>query len=200
MSTIEVILYDGFDELDALGPYEVFRTAQENGADIHAELVGAHGAATITASHGARFIVDRGPSGASDMVVVPGGGWNTRDGAGAWGEAQRGDLPERLAEIHRGGTTVASVCTGAMLLAAAGITNGRPATTHHVAIDDLRASGAVIVDARVVDDGDIITAGGVTSGLDLALLIVERRAGREIADRVAREIEYEHRFDPAEAR
>ena len=73
MFTIEVIVYDGFDELDALGPYEVFRTAQENGADIHAELVGAHGAATITASHGARFIVDRGPSGASDMVVVPGG-------------------------------------------------------------------------------------------------------------------------------
>ena len=86
MLTIEVILYDGFDELDALGPYEVLRTAQENGADIHAELVGAHGAATITASHGARFIVDRGPSGASDMVVVPGGGWNTRDGTGAWGE------------------------------------------------------------------------------------------------------------------
>jgi len=200
MFTIEVILYDGFDELDALGPYEVFRTAQENGADIHAELVGAHGAATITASHGARFIVDRGPSGASDMVVVPGGGWNTRDGAGAWAEAQRGDLPERIAHIHRGGATVASVCTGAMLLAAAGITKGRPATTHHVAIDDLRASGAVIVDARVVDDGDIITAGGVTSGLDLALLIVERQAGREIADGVAREIEYEHRFDPAEAR
>jgi len=200
MFTIEVILYDGFDELDALGPYEVFRTAQENGADIHAELVGAHGAATITASHGARFIVDRGPSGACDMVVVPGGGWNTRGGTGAWGEAQRGDLPERIAEIHRGGTTVASVCTGAMLLAAAGITNGRPATTHHVAIDDLRASGAVIVDARVVDDGDIITAGGVTSGLDLALLIVERQAGREIADRVAREIEYERRVEPADAR
>ena len=200
MFSIEVILFDGFDELDALGPYEVFRTAQENGADIHAELVGAHGAATITASHGARFIVDRGPSGASDMVVVPGGGWNTRDGTGAWSEAQRGDLPERIAEIHRGGTTVASVCTGAMLLAAAGITTGRPATTHHVAIDDLRASGAVIVDARVVDDGDVITAGGVTSGLDLALLIVERQAGREIADGVAREIEYERRSEPAEAR
>ena len=87
-----------------------------------------------------------------------------------------------------------------MLLAAAGITHGRSATTHHVAIDDLRASGAVIVNARVVDDGDIITAGGVTSGLDLALLIVERQAGREIADRVASEIEYERRFEPAEAR
>jgi transcriptional regulator GlxA family with amidase domain len=69
-----------------------------------------------------------------------------------------------------------------------------------VAIDDLRASGAVVVDARVVDDGDIITAGGVTSGIDLALLIVERQAGREIADRVAREIEYERRFEPVDAR
>jgi transcriptional regulator GlxA family with amidase domain len=200
MFTIEVILYDGFDELDALAPYEIFRTAQESGADIHAELVGAHGPATITASHGTRVVAGRGVSGAADMVVVPGGGWNTRDGTGAWGEAQRGEFPERLAAIHRGGTTVASVCTGAMLLAAAGITNGRPATTHHVAIEDLRASGAVIVDARVVDDGDVITAGGVTSGLDLALLIVERQAGREIADRVAREIEYERRFAAAEAR
>jgi len=196
---IEVILYDGFDELDALAPYEVFRTAEALGAPIRAELVGAHGAATITASHGTRVVAERGGSSAAEMVVVPGGGWNTRSGVGAWGEVQRGTLPARLAEIHAEGTIVASVCTGAMLLAAAGITSGRPATTHHNAIDDLRDSGARIVDARVVDDGDVITAGGVTSGIDLALLIVERHAGRAIADAVAREIEYERRSEPAEA-
>jgi transcriptional regulator GlxA family with amidase domain len=196
---IEVILYDGFDELDALAPYEVLRTAEALGAPIRAELVGAHGAATITASHGSRVVVDRGPSSAAEMVIVPGGGWNTRSDAGAWGEAQRGTLPGLLAELHAQGVTVASVCTGAMLLAAAGITNGRPATTHHRAIADLRDSGARIAQARVVDDGDVITAGGVTSGIDLALLIVERQAGAALADAVAREIEYERRYEPAEA-
>jgi transcriptional regulator GlxA family with amidase domain len=196
---IEVMLYDGFDELDALAPYEVLRTAEALGAPIRAELVGAHGAATIAASHGSRIEVDRGASSAAEMVIVPGGGWNTRSDSGAWGEAQRGTLPALLAELHAHGVTVASVCTGAMLLAAAGITNGRPATTHHKAIGDLRDSGARIVEARVVDDGDVITAGGVTSGIDLALLVVERHAGAALADAVAREIEYERRSTPAEA-
>ena len=187
---IDIVLYDGFDELDGLAPYEVFRSAAAFGADIRADLVGAHGAATITGNHGARLIVDRGPSDACDMVLVPGGGWNTRSDIGAWGEAQRGVLPARIAALHAAGKTVASVCTGGMLLVAAGLVQGRPATTHHSALEDLRASGANVIDARVVDDGDVITAGGVTSGIDLALLIVERHAGRDIADRVAREIEY----------
>jgi transcriptional regulator GlxA family with amidase domain len=194
---IDIVLYDGFDELDGLGPYEVLRSAAALGADIRADLVGAHGAATITGDHGARIVVDRGPSDACDMVLVPGGGWNTRSDAGAWGEAQRGDLPARIAALHAAGKTIASVCTGGMLLAAAGITKGRPATTHHSAVEDLRASGANVIDARVVDDGDVITAGGVTSGIDLALLIVERHAGRDIANAVAREIEYEGRYEPA---
>jgi transcriptional regulator GlxA family with amidase domain len=193
---IDIVLYDGFDELDALAPYEVFRSAAVLGAHIRAELVGAHGAGTITADHGARLVVAPGPSDDCDMVLVPGGGWNTRSDVGAWGEAQRGDLPARLAALHASGKTVASVCTGALLLASAGITTGRPATTHHSAVEDLRASGANVISARVVDDGDVITAGGVTSGIDLALLIVERQAGSDITDQVAREIEYEGRYQP----
>jgi transcriptional regulator GlxA family with amidase domain len=196
---IEVILYDGFDELDALAPYEVVRNAEALGAPIRAELVGAHGAGTITASHGSRLVVERGLSGEADLVLVPGGGWNTRGEVGAWGEVQRGSLPARLAELHAAGTLMASVCTGAMLLAAAGITSGRPAITHHHAIEDLRSSGAHVVAARVVDDGDLITAGGVTSGIDLALAVVERRGCLEVAAAVAREIEYERRSEPADA-
>ena len=78
-----------------------------------------------------------------------------------------------------------------MVLAAAGITRGRRATTHHRALDELRRSGAEVVEARVVDDGDVLTAGGVTSGIDLALWIVERFAGEDIANAVAAEIEHE---------
>jgi transcriptional regulator GlxA family with amidase domain len=77
-----------------------------------------------------------------------------------------------------------------MLATAAGLTQGRPAITHHGAVDDLRASGAQVVEARVVDDGDLVTAGGVTSGIDLALWLVERHFGAELADAVAAEIEH----------
>ena len=186
---IDIILFDGFDELDAIAPYEILRTAAGLGAPIEPELVGAHGAATITASHGARIVVDRGPSEAAGMLLVPGGGYF--HGSGIRDELERGDLARVLAAAHARGAIVGSVCTGAMLLAATGITAGRRATTHHLAIEDLRASGAEVVDARFVDDGDIVTAGGVTSGLDLALHLVERFAGAEIAEQVAGQIEYE---------
>jgi transcriptional regulator GlxA family with amidase domain len=196
---IEILLYDGFDELDGIAPYEVLRTAEENGADIHAVLVGAYGAGTVTASHGTRIEVDGGVSEAADMVLVPGGSWNSRGERGAWAEARRGEVPSTIAAAQQRGARIASVCTGAMLLAAAGITDGRPATTHHTALEDLRESGARVIDARVVDDGDLMTAAGITSGIDLALHIVEQQAGAEIADKVADEIEYERRFEVARA-
>jgi transcriptional regulator GlxA family with amidase domain len=186
---IDIVVFDGFDEMDAIAPFEVLRTAAALGAPIDAELVGAHGAATITASHGARLVVDRGPSEAADMLLVPGGGWF--HGAGVRDEIERGVLPAALADARATGKIVGSVCTGAMLLAAAGLVEGRRAITHHSAIEDLRAAGAEIVDARFVDDGDLLTAGGVTSGLDLALHIVEKVAGASIAEQVAREVEYE---------
>jgi transcriptional regulator GlxA family with amidase domain len=196
---IEILLYDGFDELDGIAPYEVLRTAEEYGADIHTELVGADGAGTVTASHGARIVVECGLSETAEMVMVPGGSWHSRGARGAWAEAQRGEIPRQLSAAHARGARMASVCTGAMLLATAGITEGRPATTHHTAIEDLRASGAHVVDARVVDDGDVLTAGGVTSGIDLALYIVEQQAGAELANRVADEIEYERSGEVARA-
>ena len=186
---IDIIIFDGFDELDAIAPYEVLRTAAEMGAPIEVTLTGAHGAATITASHGARIAVERGPSEDADMLIVPGGGYF--HGSVIRTEVERGELPRVIVEAHARGAIVGSVCTGAMLLAATGLSAGRRMTTHHLAIDDLRASGADVVEARFVDDGDIVSAGGVTSGIDLALHLVERFADAEIAERVAREIEYE---------
>jgi transcriptional regulator GlxA family with amidase domain len=128
-----------------------------------------------------------------DLVLVPGGGWNDRSERGAWAEARRGELPAAIARLHRAGVAVGSVCTGAMLLSAAGLTRGRPATTHASAVPDLRAAGAEVVDARVVDDGDLVTAGGVTSGIDLALWLVERNWGADLADRIATEMEHDRR-------
>jgi transcriptional regulator GlxA family with amidase domain len=187
---IDVILFDGFDEVDAIAPYEVLRNAEEAGADLRATLVGARGAGEVTAAHGAVLRVERGPSESAGMLLVPGGGWNAGGPRGARAEVTRGDLPAFLARAHAGGSAIAAVCTGGMIVAAAGLTDGRPATTHHLALDDLRASGALLVDARVVDDGDLLTAGGVTSGIDLALWIVERFAGRDVSDAVAAEMEH----------
>jgi transcriptional regulator GlxA family with amidase domain len=187
---IEIVVYDGFDELDAIGPYEVLRNAATVVEDLDVRLVAANGSREVVASHGLRVGVDGALSGDADVVIVPGGGWNDRAPQGARAEAERGELPRRLRELHDAGARVGSVCTGGMLLAAAGLTQGRPAVTHHGALDELRESGAEVVDARVVDDGDVITAGGVTSGIDLALHIVEREWGERLADGIAREMEF----------
>ncbi|MDZ5809783.1 DJ-1/PfpI family protein [Halorubrum sp. AD140] len=204
---IDILLYDGFDELDGIGPYEVFDYALDYAAG--GDRVGRVRYVTlgdrdqVTASHGTRVGVDgvlAAPRSADvpDLLVVPGGGWNARDEeASAWAEARKGDVPRALADHHAAGTRIASVCTGSMLLAEAGVTDGRRAVTHASAIDELRESGAEVVDARVVDDGDLLTAGGVTSGIDLALYLVERELGAEIADRVATTIEYERRYEVA---
>ena len=208
---VAVLLFDGFDELDAVAPYEVFQTAAELGADLDVStrtLVPAEG---VTAGHGLTVVPDDVLFGTPDLVVVPGGGWNSvapegqRDGAGGAGEAREapgvwtefedGTLPERLATLHEGGATVASVCTGAMLLAEAGLLDGRPATTHETAKADLREYDDVdLRDDRYVDDGTVLTAGGVTAGVDLALHLVERECSAGLAEEVADEIEYEARY------
>jgi len=191
---IAIVVYEGFDELDAVGPYEVFSNAAERGCDLGVSLRTLDPTDAVTASHGLRVevagtLADADP----DFVVVAGGGWNDRSDASAWAEAQSGDLPDALADRHERGVDLGAVCTGGMILAAAGLLDGRPAVTHAGAIDDLRETDAEVVDARVVDDGDVVTAGGVTSGLDLALHVVERLCGDAVAERVATEMEYERR-------
>jgi transcriptional regulator GlxA family with amidase domain len=185
---IGIVVFDGFDELDAIGPYEVLRNAAVGGADVETLLVTREPAERVTGSHGLvvepQGVLDDG----FDLVLVPGGGWNDRAERGAWAEAQRGHLPRDLRRLHEEGTSMASVCTGGMLLSEAGILRGRPATTHRGAHDQLDAE---LVVERVVDHGDIVTAGGVTSGIDLALWLVEREFGRELADLIAREMEHE---------
>ena len=206
---VDILLYDGFDELDAIGPYEVFDYAlgyagPEGERAGRVRYVTLDDRDRVTASHGTRVGVDGvlpDPESADspDLLVVPGGGWTARDeSASAWAEAQKGDVPRALASHHAAGTRIASVCTGSMLLAEAGVTDGRRAVTHASAIDELRESGAEVVDARVVDDGDLLSAGGVTSGIDLALYVVEREFGEEVADRVATVIEYRRQYEVAE--
>ena len=186
---IEIIVFDGFDELDAIAPFEVLRHAANAGAPFKVTLVGADGPGRIRAANGLDMDVDAG-IGHPDAVVVPGGGWFDRQGPGAHLQAT-GTLPAVLAALAETTRWTASVCTGAMLLSAAGLLRGRTATTNRGAHDDLRAAGTVVRDERVVDDGDVITAGGPSCGIDLALWLTEREAGPEIAARTAQVIQYE---------
>ncbi len=191
----QILIFDGFDELDAIAPYEVLRNAVRTNKDSSVELVTVDAIAEITADHGLKVR----PSGQLDLktrpdvLVVPGGGWIDRSSRGAFSEARRGVIPKAIKSLYKSGTICAAVCTGTMLLAAAGILKKRPATTHHGAVKDLEASGARIIRARVVDDGDVITAGGVTSGLDLGLWLVERFYGSQRAHKIEEEMEYERR-------
>jgi transcriptional regulator GlxA family with amidase domain len=191
---IEILIYEGFDELDAIGPFEVL-------APVHPRLVTLEPADTITASHGLEITPHGVLSAIPEVLIVPGGGWAARnEQVGAYAEYLRGAIPTAIAERHARGSIVASVCTGAMLLARAGILTGRPAVTHHVALEDLRAAGADLrADARWVDDGDVLTAGGVTSGIDLALHLLERLQGSEAAEEAERVLEH-RRLDTTQAR
>lgn len=128
--------------------------------------------------------------GEPDGVVVPGGGWLNHAPEGAWAQARRRTLPDKLAKIAPTTRLVAPVCSGAILLAAAGLLAGRRATTNRNAFDELRGYDVEVIDERVVDDGAIITAGGLTAGIDLGLWVVEREMGTAAADRVSRSVEY----------
>ncbi|WP_394741036.1 DJ-1/PfpI family protein [Natronococcus roseus] len=189
--TAEILLFDGFDELDAIGPYEVLANGAEAGASLEVRLVTLEDADLVTASHGLRVEPD-GTLGESDLLVVPGGGWTSDDG-GVRTVVDDGSVPDAVDARFAAGATVASVCTGAMILAEAGLLEGRPATTHHDALEDLGDSAANVVEERVVDDGDVLTAGGVTAGIDLALWLLEREFGAEIAEAVETEMEHERR-------
>jgi len=190
---VAIVVFEGFDAMDAIGPFEVFGQARER-ADLkiglHAREPGG-----VVSSHGLRIEPEEtlGELGSRpDVLIVPGGGYNDRAEAGVRAQLA-GPLPKRVAEHHAAGTLVASVCTGAMVLAAAGLTDGRPAVTHRGALADLRESGAAVREARVVDDGDLVTAGGITAGIDLALHLLERLVGAGVAESVADTMEYERR-------
>ncbi|HET9599583.1 MAG TPA: DJ-1/PfpI family protein, partial [Anaeromyxobacteraceae bacterium] len=120
MTTVEIVLFDGWDELDALGPWEALRHAARAGAAVTCALVTLGEAREVEGANGLR-LRSGAALGRPDWLVVPGGGWGERAERGAWGEAQRGDLPRAIAAAHARGARIASVCTGALLVAAAGL-------------------------------------------------------------------------------
>ncbi|BCC53686.1 MULTISPECIES: DJ-1/PfpI family protein [Bacillus cereus group] len=192
---IQIVLFDGFGELVSFAPLEVLNRAIEEGAPFTVELVSSERKQEVTTSFGVTvklhdFLrMDNRP----DLLIVPGGGWNHKAKHGARKQAEIGTLTKMIREMHNEGTIVAGVCTGGMLLAASGILNDKKATMHHLAQSKKRKYVAELLPYRIVDQGDIITARGVTSGVDLGLWITERFASSKIAAAVEYRMEYERR-------
>jgi transcriptional regulator GlxA family with amidase domain len=198
METINVgiLLFDNVEVLDFAGPFEVFSRTRllpgvearrsEEGAPFQVFTV-ARTRDPITATGGLTVVPRHGFADAPriDLLVVPGG----------FGTRRLLNDEETLGWIRRTAAAarqVTSVCTGALLLARAGLLEGRRATTHWGALDLLDSLGAGVTverTSRVVDDG-VITSAGVASGMDMAFHVVETLFGREVADETARYIEY----------
>jgi putative intracellular protease/amidase len=181
----EVLVFDGFDDLDAIAPLEILTAA---GFPTRVVRPAGH-PSTVRSAHGLVMRVDA-ELGSPALVLVPGGGW--LDAAAGVRDQCEGPLPAALAALHEAGAVVASVCTGAMLLARAGLLTGRPAVTNRNALDDLAAAGAdVRRDARVVDDGSVFTGGGPAAGIDLAIRLVARFGGEDAGRDAAARLEHE---------
>lgn len=192
---IGLLVFDGVEVLDFCGPFEVFSITRldearryETSSPFELSLISA-GDEVITAAGGLRVIPDHSlaDSMGLDVLVVPGGPGVRR----AEGDQR---LLEWIAAQHVQVEILASVCTGAFLLAAAGLLDGRRATTHWRWLGRLRdryPNIEVLEETRVVEAGKILTAGGVTAGIDLALAIVARLCGTEVAGVTARQLEYD---------
>ena len=179
---VAIPIFDRITALDAVGPYEVLSRLPGATVRFIGERTGEHRTENGMLALVADATLDDVP--APDVVLVP-GGFGTRallDG---------GPLVDWVRRAHITSTWTTSVCTGALVLAAAGVLQGLEATTHWAAMDLLARLGAVPVERRIVEQGKVITAAGVSAGIDMALLLAARIAGDRVAQAIQLSIEYD---------
>jgi transcriptional regulator GlxA family with amidase domain len=177
-----ILLYDGFTALDAIGPYEVLSRLPGARATFVAAESGPvrtdNGMLTVHAERALSEVP------APEIVLVPGGPGEVAARAG-------GPALDWLRAAYETSTWTTSVCTGSLILAAAGLLDGKRATGHWLAMEQLRALGADAVAERFVFDGKIATAAGVSAGIDMALALAARIAGENVAQAIQLGIEYD---------
>lgn len=189
--TIGIFVFDGVEVLDFAGPYEVFTCASrvhEGAIPPFRVLTIGREAGPLRARAGLSVLpeADFASAGQPDVLLIPGGVIDD--------ELARPEVIDWIARTHQGTELTASICNGAILLAATGLLDGLPATTHWADMAELRERfPAVQVQEgrRWIDNGRLLTAGGISAGIDLSLHLVERLAGRALALKTARRMEYD---------
>ena len=178
---IAIPLFDDFTALDAIGPYEVL--SRLPGAEV--VFAGAQARPYVTDNGMLRIHADAELADvpAPDIVCVPGGVGVRRE--------YDGPIVPWIAAAHRTSSWTTSVCTGSLLLGAAGVLAGLRATTHWLSLEKLRDHGASPTGERVVEQGRVITAAGVSSGIDMALVLAGRIAGDDVARAIQLVLEYD---------
>ena len=179
---IAILLYENFTALDCIGPYEAL--SRIPGAEV--SFVSVDGG-TVTSDTGALRIETAGSIGdieSPDVVLVPGG-------PGDEAAAADSRVTDWLRSVHATSKWTTSVCTGSLILAAAGILDGVEATTHWARVDRLAELGATPVKQRVVRSGKIVTAAGVSAGIDMALVLLSEELGDDFAQAIQLAIEYD---------
>jgi transcriptional regulator GlxA family with amidase domain len=179
---IAILIYDKLAALDAVGPYEVMRNVP--GWDVR--FVAKEKGDTRTEDGSLGLVADHslGELSAPDIVLVPGG-------RGSRPLMHDEELLQWLRDVDRTSKWTTSVCTGSLLLGAAGLLEGKRATGNWLVLEALRQFGADPVGGRWVEDGKVVTAAGVTAGIDMALHLVAMEAGPEVAQAVQLGIEYD---------
>ncbi|WP_405621257.1 DJ-1/PfpI family protein [Streptomyces sp. NBC_01511] len=188
MTTYGLLIFDGAEELDFVGPWEVFTASSMLRDQADTAVLVAERAGPVRCGKGMRVLPDHtlGDCPPLDVLLVPGG-------RGTRHEVDNPALIEWIGGTAADADWVTSVCTGSLLLHEAGPARGRRVATHHGFEDALQARGDVTVvrDARYVVDGNLITSQGVSAGIDMALWLVGRLHGRDHARAVRRYIQYE---------
>jgi cyclohexyl-isocyanide hydratase len=181
---IAFVIYNGMTSLDFVGVYDPLTRLKIMGfvPDLVWEVC-AH-TEEVADNTGLHMVPTkvREPLGTYDMMVVPGG----------FGSRKLIDDPDFIAWLKTGQpcSLKVSVCTGSLLLGAAGFLKGKKATTHLNVLDSLKKFCSQVVEARIVDEGEVITAGGVTSSIDLGLYLCQKLAGPEAKERIRRTMDY----------
>jgi putative intracellular protease/amidase len=180
---IAIVLYPGFTSLDFIGPYEVLRWLPDTEVRFlwheAGPIVADSGVLVVAATHS----FDETPS--PDVILVP-GGFSTMEHAGDE------KLLEWLRKAHQTATWTTSVCSGSVILAAAGLLEGKRATSHWAALTALKALGVKAVgDERIVHEGDLVTCAGVSAGLDLGLWLAAEIGGEGKAKAIQLSMEYD---------
>jgi transcriptional regulator GlxA family with amidase domain len=188
MTTYGLLIFDGAEELDFTGPWEVFTASSMLRDHADTAVLIAERPGAVRCAKGMRVVPDHtlDDHPPLDLLLVPGGMGTRR-------EVSNPELIKWITQVSVGATWVTSVCTGALLLHEAGPARGRRVATHHAFEDTLQARGDITVvrDARYVVDGNLVTSQGVSAGIDMALWLTGRIHGRDHARAVRRYIQYE---------